>query len=59
MVYVMFKSLQIKFLFLFIEEEEEEEETFICNRPYGPWTKLLYTIHNEKHGHVTMVNYLN
>ena len=36
-----------------------KKETFICNRPYGPWTKLLYTIHNEIHGHVTMVNYLN
>jgi len=36
-----------------------KKETFICNRSYGPWTKLLYTIHNEIHGHVAMVNYLN
>ena len=41
------------------EEEEEEEGTFICSSPYDPCTKLLYIIHNEIHGHVTMVNYLD
>ena len=54
--------LKFTYTCMFSKEEQNKhrkKETFICNRSYGPWTKLLYTIHNEIHGHVTMVNYLN